>query len=85
MKKIRVLAIISLITFSTMGIKAQVKISVGADFVSAYIWRGQDCGPAAFQPEISISYAGFSLSAWGLHRQRETTAVFRLEYNVCRE
>lgn len=42
-----------------------VEATVGADLVSRYIWRGQDCGYAAVQPELGISYKGLSLTAWG--------------------
>lgn len=66
MKKMKVLAIVSLVALlATTSAKAQVEVSAGADFVSSYVWRGQDCGPAAFQPGISVSFAGFSLGAWG--------------------
>ena len=43
----------------------KVEASVGADFVSGYIWRGQDLGGVSIQPTLSVSYKGFSLSAWG--------------------
>lgn len=38
---------------------------IGADLVSGYIWRGQDLGNVSIQPSASVSYKGFSLSAWG--------------------
>ena len=41
----------------------KVEASVGADFVSGYIWRGQDLGGVSIQPTLSVSYKGFSLSA----------------------
>lgn len=44
---------------------SKVEVTIGADFVSRYIWRGQDCGYAAVQPELGISYKGLSLTAWG--------------------
>lgn len=49
------------------ALRAQDKfeVSVGADLVSGYIWRGQDLGGVSIQPEISIARAGFSLTAWG--------------------
>lgn len=43
----------------------KVEASVGADLVSGYIWRGQDLGGVSIQPTLSVSYKGFSLSAWG--------------------
>ena len=43
----------------------KVETTVAADFVSSYIWRGQDCGSVAIQPTLGIGYKGLSLSAWG--------------------
>lgn len=39
--------------------------TIGADFVSRYIWRGQDLGSASVQPTLGIGYKGLSLTAWG--------------------
>ncbi|MDR1809039.1 MAG: hypothetical protein LBR34_01360 [Prevotella sp.] len=54
------------LSFST-GATAQdeVEVSAGADLVSSYVWRGVDCGSAAFQPSLGVSYKGLSLTAWG--------------------
>lgn len=41
------------------------EVSVGADLVSNYIWRGQNLGAASVQPSIGISYAGLSFGTWG--------------------
>ncbi|MDR0872725.1 MAG: hypothetical protein LBN27_04560 [Prevotellaceae bacterium] len=41
------------------------EVSVGADLVSSYQWRGQSIAGASFQPGASISYKGISLGAWG--------------------
>ena len=43
----------------------KVEATVSADVVSDYVWRGIDCGEASVQPTLGISYAGFSLTAWG--------------------
>ena len=43
----------------------KLELNVGADFVSKYIWRGQDLGSAAVQPTLGIAYKGLSFSAWG--------------------
>lgn len=50
-----------------MTAKAQDKVeaTVQADFVSQYIWRGQDLGDVSLQPTLGIAYKGLSLSAWG--------------------
>lgn len=49
------------------AILAQEKIetTVAADFVSHYVWRGQDLGSAAVQPTLGVGYKGVSLTAWG--------------------
>ena len=56
-----------LIVLSSTAVKAQekVEVSVGADIVSGYIWRGTDCGGVSIQPSISVARSGFSLTAWG--------------------
>jgi hypothetical protein len=44
------------------------QISLGADFVSRYIWRGKDYGNSpAIQPNVSFSAAGFKIGAWGCY------------------
>ena len=54
------------IAIPAMGMtQDKVEASVGADLVSGYIWRGQDLGGVSIQPTLSVSYKGFSLSAWG--------------------
>lgn len=46
--------------------KAQgVEVSVGADVVSSYVWRGAYCGGTSVQPSLSVSTGGLSLTAWG--------------------
>lgn len=43
-----------------------VKIETGADVVSSYIWRGQDCAGFSVQPSATLSFEkiGLSLNAW---------------------
>lgn len=43
-----------------------VSMSVGADVVSAYLWRGQECGGFSVQPSFALSFnkAHLSLEAW---------------------
>lgn len=40
------------------------EVSLGADLVSSYIWRGQQLGSVSFQPNLGITYNGFSFGAW---------------------
>lgn len=53
--------------FSILGVNAQDKVeaSLNADFVSSYIWRGQELGKFSIQPYAGVSYKGFTFSAWG--------------------
>lgn len=54
----------SLFTFPAVA-QNSVEAEIGADVVSNYIWRGQDCGDVSLQPSLGVSYKGISLSAWG--------------------
>lgn len=45
--------------------ESDFETTVAADFVSQYIWRGQDLGNVSLQPTLGIAYKGLSLSAWG--------------------
>ncbi len=38
--------------------------SVGADFTSAYLFRGMNYGGLSFQPEVAVSYGGLELCGW---------------------
>ncbi len=67
-KSLMTVTLLSCIAMMIPGVtKAQDKLeaSVGADIVSEYVWRGQDCGNVSIQPSLGISYKGLSLSAWG--------------------
>ncbi len=45
--------------------KEKIETTIAADFVTQYIWRGQDLGSVAVQPTLGVSYKGLSLTAWG--------------------
>ncbi len=60
--------IVSCLTFLfPLGVNAQneTKVSVGADIVSGYYWRGADLGGVSVQPNLSVAKGNFTLSAWG--------------------
>ena len=67
MKKIVLFALglVAVATAHAQDEKAKVETTVAADFVTQYIWRGQDCGNISVQPTLGIGYKGLSLSAWG--------------------
>ncbi len=45
--------------------KHEFEYSVGAELTSAYLWRGARFAGLSFQPCAEMSYAGFTLGAWG--------------------
>ena len=72
------LIVINMLIFSLIGIntiKAQKDtsntkspISIGADLMSRYIWRGSDYGSSpSIQPGIEYSKGGFAIGAWGAY------------------
>lgn len=64
MKKIVLMAMM-IATGMSATAQDEVETTVSGDFVSQYIWRGQDLGSAAVQPTFGVAYKGLSLSAWG--------------------
>ena len=44
----------------------KVGLEVGADVVSSYVWRGQDCGGFSVQPSATVSFnrTGLSFGVW---------------------
>ena len=68
MKKIgKVLILVCGLVAMVNTAKAQDKpeVSVSADFVNQYIWRGQDLGDNSVQPTLGVAYKGLSITAWG--------------------
>jgi hypothetical protein len=66
-----------LVTLPVSEIRAQKNspISVGADFVSRYVWRGLDFGASpSIQPSLSASFGGFTVGAWGAYAINSTGA-----------
>ncbi len=64
MKKIVIFAL-GLVMNMTAYAQDKVETTIAADFVSQYIWRGQDLGDISIQPTLGIGYKGLSLTAWG--------------------
>ncbi|PWE00825.1 TorF family putative porin [Marinilabilia rubra] len=53
---------------SSFKSSAQVDVSVGADFMSRYVWRGTDFGGSpSIQPYLEMSAGDFVLGAWGAY------------------
>ncbi len=53
--------------FSTVGLaEGDVSVGVGADFMSKYVWRGQNLvDDWVAQPSVSVGYKGLTGSVWG--------------------
>lgn len=68
MRKLRTLGIMAaMLAAGATAVTAQDKVeaTASADFVSQYVWRGQDLGNISVQPSLGVSWKGLSLSAWG--------------------
>lgn len=67
----KVIRLFSLTALSLLGVatveaqEKDIEVTVEADVVSQYIWRGLELGNTAFQPTLGIDYKGLSLTAWG--------------------
>lgn len=64
-KRLALAAVMMIAGASVMTAQDNVEATVSADVVNQYIWRGTDCGNAAFQPTLGVSYKGLSLTGWG--------------------
>lgn len=71
MKKVSKISVIALSMMSLGNVvmadePSGVKLEVGADLVSSYIWRGQDCAGFSLQPAATLTWqkTGISLGAW---------------------
>lgn len=67
--KVQVIRLIAflLLAGSAVVVQAQDKVegSLKVDFVTSYIWRGLQLGHVSVQPELGVSWKGFTLSANG--------------------
>ena len=61
-----------------------MKLQLGADFVSSYIWRGSYNANASIQPTLGMTAGDFSLTAWGSadftgdYKEADLTAAYTL-------
>ena len=68
MNKVKGFCLTAMLLLGATAVEAQdekVGLTLGADLVSQYVWRGQDLGSVAVQPTLGVSYKGLSLTAWG--------------------
>lgn len=59
------ITIMSVIPYTHSYAEDNFNAEIKADFVSQYIWRGQDMGDFSIQPTLGIAWKDLSLSAWG--------------------
>ncbi len=65
--------VLSFTILLSKGLKAQEEesggpISIGADLMSRYVWRGLDYGGSpSIQPYIELGIEGFAFGAWGAY------------------
>jgi hypothetical protein len=66
-KLVFVLTLIGLFT-NSFKTTAQAGVSIGADLMSRYVWRGADFGGSpSIQPYIEMNAGDFVLGAWGAY------------------
>ncbi len=57
--------LLALACLAFVGVPAQAQVSLGADIVSRYVWRGIDFGDSwTIQPSVSFAGRGFEVGAW---------------------
>ncbi|MBI9067272.1 MAG: hypothetical protein JEZ09_08265 [Salinivirgaceae bacterium] len=71
MKKI-LLLFTSLCIFTSLmfskDIESKRDFSIGADFMSRYVWRGTNYGSSpSIQPSMELSIGSFAIGAWGAY------------------
>ena len=63
-KSLMVLLVMVAVSTGVMAVELDVDLST--DFLSRYVWRGQDGGQTTVaQPSATISKGGFSFNVWG--------------------
>lgn len=68
---IKLTVILSLLAVTVTGYgqdeesERKLTVGVGAELVSAYVWRGMYQAGASFQPTLSLSTYGLTVGAWG--------------------
>lgn len=76
-KTTRVTLLAALASAALSSAPAQAQVSIGADIVSRYVWRGLDFGDTwTIQPSLSFAGNGFEVGAWasyGVHSVRGAT------------
>ena len=56
--KVMALTFVGMLSVGMANAQEEVEVSVGADVVTNYLWRGQKLGEGSIQPTLGISYNG---------------------------
>ena len=81
---------VALLGVTTVGLaegEGDVTFGVGADFMTNYVWRGQNLvDDWVLQPSLSAAYRGFTISVWGNSDIKGDTAddweITELDYTI---
>lgn len=68
MKKVclTLVAMMVVLGFFSVGAVSAADVTAGADFNSAYVWRGMTFNDGlVFQPSLDVGYKGFGINVWG--------------------
>jgi uncharacterized protein (TIGR02001 family) len=64
--KLKIILITLFACITSISFAQDLSLSVGADFVNRYIWRGLNVNDAFnIQPSVSLAVSGFSFGLWG--------------------
>ena len=64
-KRLLTAAVLVICTIGSAQAQDTIEGGLSTDFVSSYIWRGQQLGDVSIQPELRVGWKGLSLAAWG--------------------
>ncbi len=67
-KKIFLFSICLLVSTITLAQeKEKLKVEIESDFVTSYLWRGQELAATSIQPSLFLSYRGLGIELWASH------------------
>src|SRR3989338_6056217 len=77
MKNRLVRTLVTLYTLAVASFSSSAQVTVGADVVSRYVWRGVDFGNSpGFQPAIGYTTGSLSIGTWGSYSFAGTGTAF---------
>ncbi len=65
LKKIILFSICLLVSTAALAQeKEKLKVEISGDFVTSYLWRGQELAASSIQPSLWLSYGGLGVELW---------------------